>query len=66
MAPASSAAKVSANAPASRKITVSEKAGKSIQAKPALKKARKATRNAPKASNKVEIKKSFSAASARL
>ena len=66
MAPASSAAKVSANAPANSKITVSEKAGKNIQAKPALKKTKKATRIAPKANSKTELKKSFSAASARL
>jgi hypothetical protein len=66
MAPASSEAKVSANAPSNSKITVSKKAGKSIQAKPALKKTKKATRIAPKASSKTELKKSFSAASARL
>ncbi|MDT3356053.1 MAG: hypothetical protein LIR35_00475 [Bacteroidota bacterium] len=66
MAPASSEVKVSANAPANGKITVSKKAAKNIQAKPALKKTKKATRNAPKASNKVEIKKSFSAVAAKL
>ncbi len=66
MAPASSEVKVSANAPSNRKITVSEKAGKSIQAKPALKKTKKAVRIAPKASSKTELKKSTSAAAARL
>ncbi|MEE3462755.1 MAG: hypothetical protein VZQ27_00485 [Candidatus Cryptobacteroides sp.] len=66
MAPASSEAKVSANAPANSKITVREKAGKSIQAKPALKKTKKAVRIAPKASSKTELKKSASAAAAKL
>ena len=66
MAPASSEVKVSANAPANRKITVSEKASKNIQAKPVLKNTKKATRIAPKASSKTELKKSTSAAAARL
>lgn len=66
MAPASSAAKVSANAPSNSKITVSEKAGKSIQARPALKKTKKAVRIAPKPSKEDRFKKFVSATAAKL